>query len=73
MVTGLKSEQLAMCGDRLYTDIAMARGAGALGVLVLSGESTLADVEAAPADSKPDLVCRDIAEFGNLLRKARGE
>ncbi|MBR0110234.1 MAG: HAD-IIA family hydrolase [Bacteroidales bacterium] len=70
---GLEPSQIAMVGDRLYTDIAMARGAGALGVLVLSGESILADVEAAPADSKPDLVCRDIAEFGNLLRKARGE
>lgn len=70
---GLEPSQIAMVGDRLYTDIAMARGAGALGVLVLSGESTLADVDAAPADSKPDLVCRDIAEFGYLLRKARGE
>src|SRR5204862_4213464 len=30
--------QLAMVGDRLYTDIAMARAAGALAVLVLTGE-----------------------------------
>ena len=68
---GLEPSQIAMVGDRLYTDIAMARGAGALGVLVLSGESTLADVQAAPAESRPDLVCRDIAEFGELLRAAR--
>lgn len=70
---GLEPSQIAMVGDRLYTDIAMARGAGAVGVLVLSGESTLADVEAAPAESRPDLVCRDIAEFGELLRSARGK
>ena len=69
---GLVPSQIAMVGDRLYTDIAMARNAGAVGVLVLSGESTLADVAAAPAGSKPDLVCRDVAEFGDLLRKARG-
>ncbi|MBP5488619.1 MAG: HAD-IIA family hydrolase [Bacteroidales bacterium] len=68
---GLEPSQIAMVGDRLYTDIAMARNAGAVGVLVLSGESTLADVEACPPESKPDLVCRDIAEFGNLLRNSR--
>ena len=36
----LAPEQLAMVGDRLYTDMAMARRAGALGVLVLTGETT---------------------------------
>ena len=70
---GLEPSQIAMVGDRLYTDIAMARNAGAVGVLVLSGESTLDDVSAAPAESRPDLVCRDIAEFGELLRAARGK
>ena len=69
---GLEPSQIAMVGDRLYTDIAMARNAGAVGVLVLSGESTLEDVANAPAGSKPDLVCRDVAEFGRLLREARG-
>ena len=67
---GLEPSQIAMVGDRLYTDIAMARNAGAVGVLVLSGESTLEDVAAAPAGSKPDLVCRDVAEFGRLLKEA---
>ena len=38
----LRPENLAMVGDRLYTDIAMARRAGALGVLVLTGETTAA-------------------------------
>ena len=68
---GLEPSQIAMVGDRLYTDIAMARNAGAVGVLVLSGESTLEDVAAAPAGSKPDLVCRDVAEFGRMLKEAR--
>ena len=69
---GLEPSQIAMVGDRLYTDIAMARNAGAVGVLVLSGESTLEDVANAPAGSKPDLVCENVLEFGRLLRVARG-
>lgn len=35
---GLKPEEIAMVGDRIYTDTAMAHNAGAVGVLVLSGE-----------------------------------
>ncbi|MDE6153395.1 MAG: HAD-IIA family hydrolase, partial [Muribaculaceae bacterium] len=38
---GLQPDEVAMCGDRIYTDVATARNAGALGVLVLSGETTL--------------------------------
>src|SRR4051812_2760659 len=38
---GLEPENLAMVGDRLYTDVEMARRSGALGVLVLTGEATL--------------------------------
>ena len=62
---GLEADEIAMCGDRIYTDIAMARNAGAFGVLVLSGESTEADV--ATAEEKPDLVVPSLAEFGELL------
>ena len=36
----LKPENLAMVGDRLYTDMEMAHRAGAFGVLVLTGEAT---------------------------------
>ena len=66
---GLQPHQAAMVGDRLYTDVQTALNAGSCGVLVLSGEGTLADVEA--ARDKPTLVCRDIEEFGNLLEEAR--
>ncbi|MGN1045765.1 MAG: HAD-IIA family hydrolase, partial [Candidatus Cryptobacteroides sp.] len=38
---GLKPEEVAMVGDRIYTDTATAHNAGAFGVLVLSGETTL--------------------------------
>ncbi len=59
-----------MVGDRLYTDIEMARRAGALGVLTLSGEAKAED--AAHAQPPPDLVVADLAEFGSLLLAARG-
>ncbi len=67
----LQPSDLAMVGDRLYTDIAMAHRAGALGVLVLTGE-TDAD-EAAQSSPAPDLVVADLAEFGARLRRAHRE
>ncbi len=65
----LEPSQIAMVGDRIYTDIAMAHNAGAFGVLVLSGETTL---EAAKqAERQPSLICRDIEELGELLAQSR--
>ena len=59
---GLAPRQLAMVGDRIYTDMAMAQKAGAMAVLVLSGEATAADAAAMSAPA--DLVVADIGEFG---------
>lgn len=63
---GLAPDEVAMVGDRVYTDIEMGRRAGALPVLVLSGETT--PEQAAEAARPGDLVVRDLAEFGDLLR-----
>jgi NagD protein len=65
---GLEPHQIAMVGDRIYTDIAMAHNAGAFGVLVLSGETTA--TTAASADPQPHLTVPSLKEFGELLRKA---
>lgn len=65
---GLKPEALAMVGDRLYTDVEMARRAGALGVLVLTGETQAADVVGSV--TKPDLVLPSLQELGLLLVEA---
>lgn len=65
----LKPCEVAMVGDRMYTDVRTALNAGACGVLVLSGESTMETALASPV--APTLVCRDIEEFGNLLIEAR--
>lgn len=73
---GLQPDEIAMVGDRIYTDTAMAHNAGAFGVLVLSGETTLETAEIvaeaarnnpAPEFFPPDLICRDIKELGELL------
>jgi HAD superfamily hydrolase (TIGR01450 family) len=62
---GLVPAEVAVVGDRLYTDIAMARAAGAVGVLVLSGEATREQADA--ADPPPDLVVEDVGELAELL------
>jgi len=67
---GLQSSQIAMVGDRIYTDILMARRAGALGVLVLSGEATEADAIATSEESRPDLLVPSLSEFGAQLLEA---
>ena len=67
----LPPEQLAMVGDRLYTDMAMARKAGAVGVLVLTGEATAE--QAAKHSPPPDLVVSGLAELGERLRAAKQE
>lgn len=68
---GLQPEQLAVVGDRLYTDVAMAQRAGAASVLVLTGEAT-AD-EAAAFEPPPDLVIRDVGVLGESLAAAQRE
>jgi len=62
----LRPQNLAMVGDRLYTDMAMARRAGIVGVLVLTGETKRADVQRAARS--PDLVVKNLAELGERLR-----
>lgn len=66
---GLKPEEIAMVGDRIYTDVAMAHNAGAFGVLVLSGETTLEIADKATV--KPDIIVRDIEELGEWLIKCK--
>lgn len=77
---GLKPEEIAMVGDRIYTDTAMAHNAGAFGVLVLSGETTLETAMKVAEDAKnnpnpeffpPDLIVRDIEELGEMLVESR--
>lgn len=65
---GLQPEEIAMVGDRIYTDVAMAQNAGAVGVLVLSGETTLE--VAGQAERQPDIIAENIGVLGDMLREA---
>ena len=67
---GVRIEDVAVVGDRIYTDMAMARASGALAVLVLSGETTKAEADARPEAA--DVIVRDLQELGELLVEARG-
>ena len=52
--TGFGKGEMAMVGDRLYTDVATGVNHGLVGILVLSGETKREDL--ASSDVKPDLV-----------------
>ncbi len=54
-----------LIGDRLYTDIAAGRAAGALTICVLSGESTRADIDKSPF--KPDAVIESIDSLNTVF------
>ena len=62
---GYTPEETLLIGDRLYTDIACGVRAGIDAALVLSGESTLADVESSP--EKPTHIFPDIRAILNQL------
>jgi HAD superfamily hydrolase (TIGR01450 family) len=66
---GIAVTEMAMVGDRIYTDMEMAQRAGALAVLVLSGEATAE--EAAAMERQPDLVVSDVGELGERIEQAR--
>ena len=64
--TGYTSEETALVGDRLYTDIQCGLNAGILSLLVLSGETTQEMLAA--SEIKPDIVMADGSAIMDMLR-----
>ncbi|MDR1385152.1 MAG: HAD-IIA family hydrolase [Planctomycetaceae bacterium] len=64
---GLQPHETGMVGDRLYTDMEMARRAGVIGILVLSGEATRDDLE--KSGLSPECVFENILELANAVQK----
>ncbi len=62
-ILGVPVEDCLMVGDRLYTDIAMAVDAGIDSALVLTGDSTAAQVEELPPSRRPTMVLERIDEL----------
>jgi ribonucleotide monophosphatase NagD (HAD superfamily) len=63
---GVKPEETAVIGDRIYTDVKSGLNAGALAVLVMSGETTYEILEA--SEDKPHLVLKDVSEITEALK-----
>ena len=63
--TGLKVSELAMVGDRLYTDIETGRRSGMLSILVMSGETT--EEMLAASEIRPDLKFGRLSDMNALL------
>ena len=64
---GLESEQIAMIGDRLMTDIAFGEVNNFVSILVLSGESTKKQLEA--SEHNPDFVMQNVHGIVDSLEK----
>ena len=64
--TGYSLDEIAMIGDRLYTDIALGK-AGIKTVLVLSGETKAEDLAA--SEFKADIVVEDLGDLLNQMKK----
>ena len=62
----LTADEIWVVGDRLDTDIAFAKRIGAKAIMVLTGVSTLEDVE--KSEIKPDLILPSIKELLNHLK-----
>ena len=64
--TGYKREETAVIGDRLYTDVKSGVNAGAVSVLVLSGEATMDDLKT--SDVTPDIILDDCGAIINQIK-----
>ncbi|MEG2118470.1 MAG: HAD hydrolase-like protein, partial [Clostridia bacterium] len=58
--TGVSNDDLAVFGDRLYTDIALGKNHGITSVLVLSGETNFDDVN---ESNKPDYIFKKLGDI----------
>ena len=63
---GVSKEETCVVGDRIYTDVKSGLNAGITGILVLSGETTKAILDASP--DKPHLVLNDASEILDAIR-----
>ena len=61
----LSTSEIAVIGDRLYTDMEMAKRAGALPILVLSGETSREE-----AEKQPDIFfVENLGDIAKLLKR----
>ena len=66
-ITGAAKKDMLIFGDRLYTDIATGKKHGITAALVLTGETTMRDVDAASEAEKPDILLGSLADAEELM------
>ena len=60
---GLDAEECVVAGDRLYTEIRMAKGAGMPSAVVLTGETTAEELANEPEENLPDYTLERIDQL----------
>lgn len=66
-ITGVPLSEMAVFGDRLYTDIALGKRNGITAVLTLTGETTAQDVENAEEKDRPDFTVDSLDDVKKAL------
>jgi len=61
-IYGETRENMAIFGDRLYTDIALGKKNNIIAVLLLTGEAKLGEALALPEELRPDIIFNDLFE-----------
>jgi phosphoglycolate/pyridoxal phosphate phosphatase family enzyme len=69
---GRTPAEAVVIGDMIATDVAAARAIGARSVLMMTGVTTRAELEALPADERPTAVAADAAELAAALEAFAG-
>jgi ribonucleotide monophosphatase NagD (HAD superfamily) len=69
---GRSPAEAIMIGDGLATDLAAARAIGGRSVLMLTGVTTRAQLEALPPDERPTEVAADAAGLAAALDRLTG-
>lgn len=63
---GVPYENIAMVGDRIYTDVKTGINAGVTSILVLSGETTMEDYK--KSDVKPDYILDSVKDIYTAIK-----
>lgn len=63
--TGFKENEIAVIGDRIYTDIAVANGTEATSIMVLTGETQMKDLR--NYNYAPDMIVGSLEDLIELL------
>jgi 4-nitrophenyl phosphatase len=71
-LVGADPRDAVMIGDGIQTDLLAARAVGARCVLMLTGVSSRAEVEALQGPGAPDAIAADAAELETALARLRG-